>query len=395
MTLDVADSAATEAEAPEDIRSLLTNALERHESVSDTGDKADPAPAVESRHRAPDGRFAKTEEAAPAEGTEQPAATEATTAPEAKAAPAEPAATEPPANWSAADKTAFKGMPPEAQTFLLNRHKAMEADYTKKTQAIAGFRNDYEPVASLLAPHAEDMRRAGYTPATLIQSWMGVERDLQQGRGVHVVKSLVDGYKLDRAQIAQALGLNAPASAIGTEPPAPAQPASAIPPELQQKLSQYDQFIAQQQRERAEQAARAQRETETRVMSTVEQFKGATDASGAPLHPHYDELEDDMVALLMAARARGQADPPLDKLYETAVWANPSTRQKLQESTSAAQEAQRKASEAEAAKQARAKAEQARRAGSSVTGAPNLGQSGRAAPGSLRDTIRAAMETSV
>jgi hypothetical protein len=59
--------------------------------------------------------------------------------------------------------------------------------------------------------------------------------------------------------------------------------------------------------------------------------------------------------------------PPLKELYETAVWANPSTR----EATLAARE---RAQQAKAADEARAKAAQARKAGSSVTGAPGSGQ---------------------
>jgi hypothetical protein len=126
-------------------------------------------------------------------------------------------------------------------------------------------------------------------------------------------------------------------------------------------------------------------------MDTIERFKGAADGNGAQLHPHYDEVEEHMTRLAIAARTRGEPVPSLDDLYDQAVWANPSTRQKVLDAKAAADEAQRVAAETRRAKEARAKAEQARRAGSSVTGSPRSGQSGQAEGGSLRSSLLAAV----
>lgn len=366
-------------EAPDDIRSALMNAIDGVE-----------APEVEeekpSRARSADGKFAKTEDTPEAPVVEKPVE-EVTTE---VAAPVV-STTEPPANWSAEDKAKFKGLPADGQEFLLRRHSAMEADYTRKTQDIAAFRKDFEPVKQMFDPHKDDLARAGYTPATLVQAWYNVERELQAGRGVGIVKSLVDGYKLDRQEVAKALGLVAPSAAPGVEqPPAatPETPVAAIPPELQARLSQHEQFISQIQRERQEQAAATQREQESRVMSTIDQFRGAKDASGNLSHPHFAEVEDHMTRLIIAARTSGSPVPALDELYDQAVWANPSTRAKALEATQAATQAQQAAAEAERTKEARAKAERARRAGSSVTGSP--GQSATQAPRGA-DSIRAAL----
>jgi hypothetical protein len=137
-----------------------------------------------------------------------------------------------------------------------------------------------------------------------------------------------------------------------------------------------------------------QREAENRVMSTIEAFKGAKDPSGNLLHPHYDELEADMVDLWKVAQAAGQ-QPTLEDVYDKAVWANTSTRQKLLDAQTAAQEAQRAAAEKKQRDEARAKAERARKASSSVTGAPGSSQA-RMQPGpgerSLRDQLNAAFE---
>jgi hypothetical protein len=63
---------------------------------------------------------------------------------------------------------------------------------------------------------------------------------------------------------------------------------------------------------------------------------------------------------------------PLDQLYETAVYANPATREKVLT-------AQRQQEEAKRVEEAKAKAASARKAGSSVTGAPGSGQAPQAA----------------
>jgi hypothetical protein len=127
-------------------------------------------------------------------------------------------------------------------------------------------------------------------------------------------------------------------------------------------------------------------------MSTIDQFRGATDTSGALLHPHYAEVEEHMTRLAIAARTSGKPVPSLNDLYDEAVWANPSTRAQLLEAQRAADQAQHKAAEEEARREARAKAEKARRAGSSVTGSP--GQT--AAPAHKGgDTLRSALLAAV
>ena len=339
-------------------------------------------------------------EAAEKAETEEPEAHEAPeTDAEKEPEPAEkPTAVEAPPTWSAADKEMLKKLPPEAAEFLLRRERDTTADYTRKTQQIAEFRKDFEPVAQLLSPHMAQIRAAGFTPATLIQAWHGVEAKLVAGQGLEVVRDLVTNYKIDKYALARELGLTAAATpAAGIERPAAPDAASGVqlPPEvinelntLKQRQHQFDQFLTNQQQT-------AYREQENRVMSTIVAFRDAKSPDGALLHPHYDELENDMIAQLAAARTRGH-EPTLDELYETAVWANTSTRGKVLAEQNAAHEAQRKSAENQARKDARAKAEQARRAGSSVTGAPGSGQSpssgARGGDMSLRDALSAAFD---
>lgn len=372
-----------EQAAPDDLRSMLSAAVEEQETATVSPQQAE-SPASE-RTRGLDGKFAAKE------ATETPP--EAVVKPEEAQPEVKPVATEPPANWSAADKAKFAALPPDAKEIVAKRSREMEADYTRKTQDIAAFRKDFEPIKALFDPHRDDLAKAGYTPTTLVQAWYNVERELQAGRGVGIVKSLVDGYKLDRGEVAKALGLVAPSAAPGTvTPPAPDGAAPIqLPPDIAAKFHNYDQFIAQQQHERQQQAAVAQREAENRVINTIDQFKGAKDPAGSLLHPHFEEVEEHMARLAIAHRTAGEAIPPMDILYEQAVWANPSTRAKAMEATRAAEQAQHATAEAERVKEVRAKAERARRAGSSVTGSPGNGQTAATAARNGTDSIRTAL----
>jgi len=78
--------------------------------------------------------------------------------------------------------------------------------------------------------------------------------------------------------------------------------------QLQEKLSAIESTITTSQQ-------RALQETQAKVSKEVEAF--ASDAK----HPYFDEVADDIVAMIHAGKS-------LEDAYEKAVWANPVTRQK-------------------------------------------------------------------
>ena len=104
-----------------------------------------------------------------------------------------------------------------------------------------------------------------------------------------------------------------------------------------------------------------------RAMNEIDQFKSAVDDKGTLLRPHFEELEQDMLSLVQGRIANKQTVPPLQELYETAVWANPSTREKMLAAREQAEQQKR-------VDQDKSKAAAARKAAVSVTGAPGSGQ---------------------
>jgi hypothetical protein len=370
-----------------------------------TDGEPDAGAAIGERVRGPDGKFLKKDETAdaPAAGkttaakpdktatiTEDPAAKVAAPATDTKDAPV---------HWAQADKDKFNALAPDAKAFVLDRFKAMEGDYTRKTQAVAHLQKEYGPVNEMFTPHMDVMRQKGFTPRTLIESWANVEMKLAGGTdsAVDVIKGLVGGYNIPVAKIAAALGLTpaqAQAAATGTEQnPTATQNGTpvALPPEivaelkaLRDSVSGVTSWKTQQEQQAANQRRAIEIEQENAVSNQVNEFKSAVDDKGSPLHPHFDEVEAMMTSLAHAALASKQPVPSLQQLYETAVYANPTTREKVLT-------AQRQQEEATRVEAARAKAASARRAGSSVTGAPGSGQapSGKSNP---TDTIRGSLE---
>jgi hypothetical protein len=283
----------------------------------------------------------------------------------------------------------FRALPEAAQEFVLARHKAMEADHTRKTQAIAELKREYEPVDEVFAPYRELMKTRGLTARDLIEGWVNVERRLAEGDGINVIKGLIAGYKLDPGELARALGISSPPAAAPAGPPAtPNTPApSTLPPELLAEVARLRQRADAEDRAKAETARAAQLALREKFIADMEELKTATDADGNLRHPYVAEVAEDMAHLALAAKSRGQAIPPLQELYEKAVRANPSTyeSQRIAEAQSA--DRQRQA-------EARAKAAAARKASASVSGAPGSGQPPRARPSgrSLREELEAAAD---
>lgn len=352
----MADSSADEQ--PLDLRSAIDSAIETNAAASVND---------ESTVVVPEKEVVKPAEEISTEGQDNQ-----------KEAPVkEEKALDPHASWSKELKAEFSGLPPAAQKIVLDRQKSMEADYTRKTQEISALKRDYEPVDKLFAPYRDQMKTTGQTPHSLIEGWANVEKALMNGKGVDVIRGIIQGYKLNPQDIVAALnGANQRPANTQVQP----QQAFQLPPEIQAKLQKIDQF---ESRFAADDQARQNAEI-AKVSQCIEDFKSAKDAQGNATHPHFDEIEADMAALAQMAKMAGKT-PDLQDLYERAVYANPSTRAKVLA-------ADKQADEKRVKDEARAKAEKARKASSSVTGSPSNGSGQSLANGrdkgmSLRDQI--------
>jgi hypothetical protein len=383
-----------EAEPADDLRSALAAAVIESEKAAEpaVAEKPKPEPEKPAVAEAP-----AVEEAAEKPEVEAPEG--ATDKPEEKEKPDDklPAETQKAlAGWKAADQAMFRQQSPEAQAFLMRRHKEMTADYTKKLQDISRLKTDYEPVDKLFEPYRDVMKQKGFTASSLIESWANVEKKLASGEqgALEVIGGLINGYKVPREKIAELIGIRPqgtetrPAEQKTAEPTEAQAAPVALPPEIMQVLKEIPNIkqavsgLTAAQRQAHQAAVTAAGE---KAMRDIEAFKSETDAKGTLLRPHFEEVEQDMLRLANAAIAAKEPVPTLAALYETAVWANPSTREKV---LAAKEQAEQQAR----ADQAKTKAAAAKKAAVSVTGAPGSGQASpiRGTPErSLRDEIEA------
>ena len=240
-----------------------------------------------------------------------------------------------PEHWSKEHKETFASLAPEAQTFLLERHKAMEGDYTRKSMEVAEIRKNYEPIEQIFATYQADLKAQGITPAEVINRWASVDRFLAE-HPAEGIQWLAQSYNIDLGQLVE-------------------QP---VNPELMQ-LRQEIHALKGSMSQRAQQEQWSKQQTYTQQ---IESFSTETDEAGNPAHPYFESVVEDMVILAQAEQAAGRT-PELKALYERAIWSNPEVRERMLSDQKAEQA--RKADQ-----EARAKAAKAKKAGKSVSGSP-------------------------
>lgn len=233
--------------------------------------------------------------------------------------------------WSDEFKTKFSKLDRDSQQFLLDRHRDMEGDTTRKTQEIAETRKRYERLDEVLKPYDEIAKRQGadLAPhvAQALQLYMQVQRD-----PLSVVRNYVAANKLTPEQ----LGL------VGADP--------NEDPAIGSLRAQ----LEQTQRELANLRQGQVQQSDSQLTEKIQAFKDAKDESGNPKHPHFDKLR-----LLMAPLV--EQGKSLDEAYEATVWTIPEVRQ-------AAEKAALEKAEKEAKKEAdKARMEKVRKAKTAET----------------------------
>jgi len=296
--------------------------------------------------------------------------------PEGEEAPKEPANREAKlarmtANWNAQDKEFLSKQAEPVQDFLIDRVSEMDKAWTRKTQNLSAFVNEYGPVHQMLEPELPAIRAAGYTPRLLIEGWANCERALLQGpeQAAMTLRSIAEGYKVPRETIAHFFGFDPRTpeqigAQAGTPAPATNGAAPPLPQEFRDPRVDYMLAERQEQQERETIAYNQRlRQAANTAMTLINQFREARDNRGNLLHPYFAEVEDYMT---MLAEHHGKTTgkvPPLNELYDSAVNANTAVRTRMLAATQAAQSERQRATQA-----ARGKADLARRASSSVVG---------------------------
>lgn len=293
---DGTETASPQAETLEPasggLDAIISSAIEKtgygsdDEPVTDASADAtqqDTTGATDDRQRDSQGRFLPKDSAEAKPSQEEPATAEAT-APTQAAEPApDVQPLEPPARWSEAEKAEFAKLPREAQAVLAERYKAMEADYTRKTQEIAETRKAVEPLIQEVGKWSPYLRQLGVTPDQAFTQMLTTEYTLRTGTPEQKVQSL--------AYLAQLYGVPLPNQTAGDG----TQPDPAFT-QLHQQVSQ----LQQQLRQMNEQSVLSERQRAQAEFDALGQTK---DESGQPKFPHFQRVSQTMIQLVSTGQA--------------------------------------------------------------------------------------------
>jgi hypothetical protein len=273
-------------------------------------------------HRADDGRYAsktpaESAETATAEQTPDPAAPKVASKVEPLAAPE---------GWSDAGKAKWNRLPREVQQDILAR-ATPQAD-----PALAEKVKRYEPIGQILAEHRDTFARARVDEATGIRMLLAAQQELDRDAPAALQK-LAQMYGVDLAKLTGAQTAEA-APSEGTDPNL--QRVVAELNEVKGKLSRYEQ--------------QQHHDARTQAQQELEAFANEKDGD-KPKRPHFKEVREEMARLYQASLQIGKPIT-LEAAYDSAVWANPHTRQRIldekrqQDEERAQKEAEKKAAEA-------------------------------------------------
>lgn len=251
-----------------------------------------------------------------------------------------------PEHWSAADRERFESLPDEAKDFVLERHKAMEGDYTRKTQELASIRKRGEALEEVIGPYRQEFQLSGLDDVAAIRQLFTVH----------------DALKRDPNQAIQWLAQTYGADLTSTDD-------QNIDPTVAELKRQ----IQQMRQEQQHQALTAQQRQQQEIESQIKAFEEEKDADGSLKHPSFMDVQDDMAVLIQAGRATDMEDA-----YQKAIRMRPDMFETIQKKQTEQAKQKEKAEKAKLAKRAKKAASGVKSSGAGVK---------KDAPASLHDEI--------
>ena len=179
---------------------------------------------------------------------------------------------EPPEHWSPIQKERFNGLPKEGQEFLMETHKSMEGDYTRKTQEIAPIRKQFEAIQESLAPFEQEFTRNGLDYAGAVRQLAAVHQGMRSDpRGT--IKWLAQTYGVD----------------LQADPEE-----GATDPALRSVLDEIGEIKTSLSRNEQQ----AKQVEHQRLIDQIKAFESETGDDGKLLRPHFQTVQDQMARLM-------------------------------------------------------------------------------------------------
>ncbi len=302
-------------------------------------DKANKARDEGGRFAAKDGEKAAAEAVKPDVKAEAPKPE--AKQPDAKVAP-------PPQSWPKELHEKWSAVPPEVQAQITKR----ETEAHQTISRLGQIAKQAEPLTRIINERQGYLRQTGIAPTEFITRAIDISQRMDSGDAIGALRDLAAAYKIDPSQLA---------------------PNPLDPPEmdtLRREVAELrQQLSARQHQERvtAEQSAAQREQGLHQLVTEVRQGK-----------EHWSEVETELLASIGALQKTNPSLSPkelLEQAYDRAVWANPTTRAKL--------EAQR------AEKAERDRIEAAKKAGEAAKRAASINVNGRATSSAEGDDLDA------
>ena len=185
----------------------------------------------------------------------------------------------------------------------MERYKAMEGDYTKKTQALSKYKKRNEALDEIYGPFRDDFQRAGMDEVAATRQLLAAHKYLREDPQ-QALKWLAKSYGVDL-------------TAVNDDTATEDEYADPQMKAMQQQIAQLQGTITNQQQQ-------AQNMQKQEVQAMIDNFQTAKDADGNLKHPHFDVVQNQMSGLISSGVAKD-----IESAYEMAVYANPETRAKV------------------------------------------------------------------
>ena len=207
-----------------------------------------------------------------------------------------------PKHWPKKEQEIFNAWDANVQHQVMDRYKAMEGDYTKKTQALAKYKKRNESLDEIYGPFRDDFQRAGMDDVAATRQLLAAHKYLKEDPQQALI------------WLAKSYGGDLTAVNDDTATDEYADPQMKA---MQQQIAQLQGTITNQQQQ-------AQNMQKQEVQAMIDNFQTAKDADGNLKHPHFDVVQNQMSGLISSGVAKDIASA-----YEMAVYANPETRAKV------------------------------------------------------------------
>lgn len=288
-----------------------------------------------------------------------------------------------PEHWSAEDRAMYAKLPQDARAFLDRRHREMEADFTRKSQANAGAVQALNALAPIFSDPAisQSLRANQMHPVQAIGEWAAFHK-----RGSHPDPRVRAELLYD---LTQRMGFD-PAKVFATTRQQPGSPQGVPEGLLQDPKLKYlaeqlgrrdgDLQALRNELQRFHQERQEQQEGEALAQTrwVIDNYADEKGPDGRPLRPYFDR-----VIRHVTDAFKLDPDVDLDEAYQRACWLDPEVRKEMLAAQWSNQN--RTASNQRAAQAARSNVR-------GLTSPVSKPAPERKSNGSLRDTIEASAD---